>query len=257
MWWDLLVALASAVVCAAGCATGPAVLRRLPEPALEAALDTPVDAEPPPEAEPASADSAELAGGKTPYAELGSRRGLAGRLALAGAVAGGLIGWRLGASAALPAWVFLSGLGVVLAYVDAQTRLLPTRLIAPGYAVVIVLLLLAAGLDGNAHHLGQAVLGWLVMGGFYFVMWFVYPRGLGYGDVRLSGLIGLSLGYLGWGALVTGLYAGFLLGGVGGGLLVLFRIVKRRHFPFGPFMLLGALVGLIWGPVLADWYAGR
>ena len=71
---------------------------------------------------------------------------------------------------------------------------------------------------------------------------------MGYGDVRLSGVLGIALGYLGWGELLVGLYAGFLLGG---GRLVplrLLRIAKDRHFPFGPFMLLGALVGVVLGP---------
>ncbi|MGI8577543.1 MAG: prepilin peptidase [Nocardioidaceae bacterium] len=256
MPWSLLVAVMSAAVCGVASAYGPKVIARLPEPqerrpssqpeldglALPAAADgdrgvlEPID--------------------KTPYADLARRPHLTSKLGITGGVVGALIGWRLGWAAPLPAWVFLGWLGVILGYVDAQTRLLPTRLIAPGYAVVIALLLLAAGLDGGTHQLAGAVLGWAVMGGFYFLMWFIYPKGLGYGDVRLSGLIGLALGYLGWGALVTGLYSGFLLGGVGGGLLMLLRIVNRKHFPFGPFMLLGALVGLIWGSSFAQWYGG-
>ena len=79
-----------------------------------------------------------------------------------------------------------------------------------------------------------------------------YPRGLGYGDVRLSGILGIALGYVGTAELVVGVYAGFLLGGVGGALLSMLRIVHRKHLPFGPFMLVGAVVGLLAG----DWLAG-
>ena len=64
------------------------------------------------------------------------------------------------------------------------------------------------------------MLGWLVMGGFYFVMWRLGPPGLGYGDVRLSGLLALCLGFLGWGPLLTGLYSGFLLGGAASAALL-------------------------------------
>lgn len=152
------------------------------------------------------------------------------------------------------AWVYVGAVGVVLGYVDARTRLLPTRIIAPSYAVLVALLGLAALLDGNSASLLRAVLGWLAMGGFYFVLWLVYPAGLGYGDVRLAGLLGLALGYLGWAQLVSGMYAGFLLGAIGGGVLALAKLVDRKRYPFGPFMLLGALVGLLWGTALSGWY---
>ena len=71
---------------------------------------------------------------------------------------------------------------------------------------------------------------------------------------RLSGPLGLALGWLGWGQVLVGLYAGFLLGGVLGGLLALARIVERKGFPFGPFMLLGALTGILVGQQIADAY---
>ena len=77
----------------------------------------------------------------------------------------------------------------------------------------------------------------------FFVLWSIYPRGLGYGDVRLSGVLGIALGYVGSGELVVGVYAGFLLGGVGRRSALVLRIVDRKGYPFGPFMLVGALVG--------------
>ena len=77
---------------------------------------------------------------------------------------------------------------------------------------------------------------------------------MGYGDVRLSGVLGIALGYLGWAELLTGVYAGFLIGGVGGLLLSALRIVDRKAYPFGPFMLVGALVGVLAGPYVAAWY---
>ncbi|MGH9115356.1 MAG: prepilin peptidase [Acidimicrobiales bacterium] len=191
------------------------------------------------------------------YAELAARRGLGAKLAAAGAATGGIVGWQIGWQPVLGAWLVLVVVGVVLGYIDAQTRLLPTQIIAPSYALIAILLVLAAAVDSDWSRLWHAVIGWGVMGGFYFLMWFIYPKGLGYGDVRLSGLLGPCLAYLGWGELATGLYAGFLLGGVGGGLLALLRVVDRKRYPFGPFMLLGALAGLIWGGPFADWYTGH
>jgi leader peptidase (prepilin peptidase)/N-methyltransferase len=215
-------------------AFGPAVIRRLPEPALES-------------------DAAE----KIPYAELGRRPGLSWKFAVVGALAGAAVGWRLDYDPIAWAWVYFCAVGVVLSYVDSQTRLLPTRLILPSYAIVAALVVAAFVADDFARDdLLRAGIGLVVMGGFYRLMYAIYPAGMGFGDVRLSGLLGLVLGYIGWGALLVGLYAGFLLGGVGGLLLAILRIADRKRYPFGPFMLLGALVGLLWGQQLGDWYGG-
>jgi leader peptidase (prepilin peptidase)/N-methyltransferase len=228
---ELLPVLAGAVPTALICACGPSLIRRLPEPA------------------PGSAGT-----DKVPYVQLASRPHLASQLAAVGAVVGGLVGWRLGRQPVLAAWVYLAGVGVVLAYVDARTRLLPTRVIAPSYGVVAGLVVLAGIVDADPHRLIRPALAWLVMGGFYLLLWLVFPQGLGYGDVRLSGLLGIALGYLGWAPLLTGLYSGFLLGAVGGGLVTLLRRPRGGHFPFGPFMLLGALAGVLFGSSLSSLY---
>ena len=63
---------------------------------------------------------------------------------------------------------------------------------------------------------------------------------------------GLALGYLGWSEWVVGIYGGFLLGAVIGGVLSLLKVVDRKGYPFGPFMLVGALVGVVVGQPLID-----
>ncbi|HSS68227.1 MAG TPA: A24 family peptidase [Nocardioidaceae bacterium] len=222
-----------AVVAGGLAALGPLVIRRLPEPILES-------------------DAAD----KIPYHELGRRPGLWWKLGTAGAAAGAAIGWRLDYDPIVWAWVYLAAVGVVLGYIDSQTRLLPTRLIVPSYVIVTVLVVAASAADDFVRDdLIRAALGLIVMGGFYRLMYAIYPAGMGFGDVRLSGVLGIALGYIGWGALLTGMYAGFLLGGVGGGLLAVFRVADRRRYPFGPFMLLGALVGLLWGQAIGYWYS--
>lgn len=245
---DVLPAAGCAAAVAALCAAGPSVIRRLPEPSdrpeavgggAEAEADVPA----------AAADP------KVPYAVLAARTGLIWKLSATGAAVGAVVGLALGAVPALLPWTYLAAVGLVLAYVDAQTKLLPTRILAPSYVVLGALLGLAALLDDSAQPLVRAGLGWLAMGGFYFVLWFVHPSGIGYGDVRLAGLLGLALGYLGWGQLIAAMYAGFLLGGLGGGLLALLRVVDRKRYPFGPFMVLGALVGVTSGAALGSWYA--
>jgi leader peptidase (prepilin peptidase)/N-methyltransferase len=159
------------------------------------------------------------------------------------AAVGLVLGWHLSLLVVLP----LVPIGVALSIVDWRTKLLPTRLIAPAYAVTVVTILVAWLLteDRDLQDLGRAGLGWLIYGGLFFVLWFIYPRGLGYGDVRLAGVLGLALGWVGGAELVVGIWSGLLLGGIIGGLLSL--VTRRREYPFGPFMLLGALVGVVLG----------
>jgi leader peptidase (prepilin peptidase)/N-methyltransferase len=81
----------------------------------------------------------------------------------------------------------------------------------------------------------------------------IVPAALGFGDVKLLGLLGLLLGWFGWGVLMAGVFLGLLVGAVGGAVLTLLRIVPRGRNPFGPHMLAGAAFAAIWGP----WVAGR
>src|SRR5262249_7302703 len=137
-----------------------------------------------------------------------------------------------------------------LAVVDWRTRLLPTYLIAPTLIALVVLVLIGWAVTRDGDAVLRAGVGVAVFGGFYALLWVIYPRGLGVCDRRPCGAPRLALGWIGWGALLVGLYGGFLLGGVLGGLLALARIVERKGFPFGPFMLLGAVIGVLWGESL-------
>ncbi len=185
-----------------------------------------------------------------PFPDIARLPGLGWKSAVAAAVAGAIVGIAVGWTWALVLWVPLVPVSVALAVVDWRTRLLPTFVIRPMYGVLVVLVLLGWAVTGDSDAVVRSALGWLVAGGLYGLLWLIYPRGLGFGDVRLAGVLGIALGWVGWGAVLVGVYAGFLLGGVLGGLLSVLRIVERKGFPFGPFMLLGALVGLLWGESL-------
>lgn len=238
----------------------PWVLARLPEPppdpdellsdtagATERAVAE-TDTTVPPRTDPLAEAATPLAPPrppKVPYAELAARPRLGLWCALAAAVVGAVLGASRGFVADLPVWIYLSTLGVALGYVDWQTRLLPTRLVAPSYGVVGALLLVAFAVEHDTDQLVRAAICWIAVFAIYFVLWFVYPRGLGYGDVRLSGLLGMALGWLGWTSAAVGTYAGFILGGLVGGLLALLRVVDRKSYPFGPFMLVGAALGVL------------
>lgn len=228
----------TAAVCGAlGLASGPLVpwmIGRLPEPEPES--------EPESESEPGEP--------KELYADIARRPGLAVKAAAAGAVASALLGLALGWDWALLVVLPLVPVSVALAVVDWRTRLLPRRLVLPalaGSAVTIPVSWALGGFDGGSGTAVRTLLGCAAAFLVFFLLWFVHPRGMGYGDVRLSGLLGLVLAYVGWSEWVVGLYGGFLLGALIGGVLSLLKVVDRKGYPFGPFMLVGALVGLVAG----------
>ncbi len=185
---------------------------------------------------------------KVPYATIATTPGLAWKSALASAAAGGLLGGVLGADWSLLFLLYLCPVAVALAYVDWRVRLLPTALIGPSYLVVAALVLVAALLDGEPKRLLAVAVGWFALGAIYWLLWRFTP-GMGYGDVRLSGLVGMVLGYFGTTALVVGGYAGFLLGVLLWVPMRALRLTTDRTLPFGPFMLLGILVGILWSQV--------
>jgi leader peptidase (prepilin peptidase) / N-methyltransferase len=162
---------------------------------------------------------------------------------------------RIGFSAELPAYLYLGAIGVALALIDIDVKRLPNVIVLPSYIVSAVLLAAAALVEQEWADLLRAGLGMAALYAFYFVLALVYPRGMGFGDVKLAGVLGGYLGWLGWAEVVSGGFLGFLFGGVvGGGLMLARRAGRRSMIPFGPFMLAGALVAILWGGALADLY---
>ena len=135
-----------------------------------------------------------------------------------------------------------------LTVIDIRSHLLPNRIVLPSYWAAAPLSLAAAlgngAFDGGAilRVLGGGVVLWLV----YFVLRLVYPAGMGFGDVKLAGVLGFYLGYLSGEHLLWGTAAAFLLGGIFGlGLIVLRLGTGKTAIPFGPFMLVGAALALL------------
>jgi leader peptidase (prepilin peptidase)/N-methyltransferase len=174
---------------------------------------------------------------------------------LATAVLFGLTAWRLGAVWELPAYLYLAAIAVALTLIDIDVRRLPNAIVLPSYGVAAVLLLVPAVAEGEWDAYVRALLGAVILFAGYFALAFAYPAGMGFGDVKLAGVLGMYLGWLGWGELATGAFLGFLLGGVwGAGLLIAKRAGRKSAIPFGPFMLAGALLGVFVGGAIARAY---
>lgn len=140
-------------------------------------------------------------------------------------------------------------LAVVLSAIDIRTHRLPNRLVLPAYPIAGALLLGAALAAGHPHHALNAAGGALALFAMYWLLWAVYPQGMGFGDVKLAGVLGLYLGYLGWSHVVFGAAAGFVAGGLWGmALLASGRGTAKTAIPFGPAMLAGAAAVMALAP---------
>jgi leader peptidase (prepilin peptidase)/N-methyltransferase len=165
-------------------------------------------------------------------------------------LAGGGLGW------AVPAYLTLAFVCLVLAVIDASTRLLPNRITYPAFPVVLGLLVVASVGLGDLGRLGRGLLAAAAVGGFFLLLTLIAPGGMGLGDVKLAPTLGLALGWLSWGTVAVGVFAGFLLGGLAGlaGILLL-GLSRKSLLPFGPWLVTGALLGVLAGGDVAAWYA--
>ncbi|WP_197372387.1 prepilin peptidase, partial [Streptomyces clavuligerus] len=148
----------------------------------------------------------------------------------------------------LAVWLALAPFAVLLAVVDRRVHRLPDRLTLPLAAAAAVLLGAAARLPGAAGSWSGALLGGVVLGAAYLALFVIHPGGMGFGDVKLALSLGVVLGWYGWGTLFMGAFAGFLFGSLYGlALMALGRAGRRTAIPFGPFMIGGALAGVLLG----------
>ena len=163
-----------------------------------------------------------------------------------GLLAGGLL---------LGAHLWLAAVSIALTAIDLETHRLPNSIVLPGYAVVTVGLGVPALLAGDPERLGIAAAGAGILFAAYLIMAIAKPGGMGMGDVKLAGVLGAFLGFAGWAALAVGAFAAFILGGlVSIVLLATKRVTRRGGIPFGPWMIAGAWVGLVWGASIAGAY---
>ncbi|MGW3243060.1 prepilin peptidase [Streptomyces sp. NPDC001070] len=171
------------------------------------------------------------------------------RYALVTAAVCAAVAARTGARPELAVWLLLVPVGVLLARVDLTVLRLPDVLTLPAAAGTAALLGAAALLPGHEGSWPRALLGAPALGLFYLVLHLVNPGGMGFGDVKLAPTAGLVLAWYGWREFAVGTFAAFVLGAVTGlGLLAARRADRRTPLPFGPFILAGALAGMLLPP---------
>ena len=157
--------------------------------------------------------------------------------------------------AVLPAYLYLAAIGVALTLIDYDTHRLPNSIVLPSYVVAIILLVGGSAVSGQWERLLPAAVGGVAMYAFYFLLAIVKPGGMGFGDVKLAGVLGLYLGWLGWPSLIVGAFAAFVLGGVVSIVLLATRRAGRNSgIPFGPWMIGGAAIGIFFGANVAGGY---
>ena len=155
----------------------------------------------------------------------------------------------------LVAFLYLAAVSTALAMIDLDTHTLPNKIVLPAYPVAAVLLTTAALVAGEPGRLLSALIGAAALFALYLILAIISPGGMGLGDVKLAGLLGLYLGYLGWAPLIVGAFGAFLLGGAFGLVLMATRKAGRRSsIPFGPWMLLAAWLGIFFGDQIAVGY---
>lgn len=155
----------------------------------------------------------------------------------------------------LIAFLYLAAMSVVLTLIDLETHTLPNSLVLPGYLVGAIFLSAAGIASSNYGAMLRGAIGAAALWLLYFLMAVAYPEGMGFGDVKFAGLLGLFLGYLGWDALITGGFAAFFFGGL---FALSLLLLKRKDFksgiPFGPWMVVGAWVGVFFGTSVVQGY---
>jgi leader peptidase (prepilin peptidase) / N-methyltransferase len=169
-------------------------------------------------------------------------------LELSAAAVLALVSGRFGGQPEVVAFGFFGVLGVALAAIDIAVQRLPDRLTLPAYPILIALLTVAAIAGHDFAALLRALLGGLTLAAAFLVLALVRMGQLGGGDIKLAGVAGLAMGWLGWPILIAGTALGFVLAAiVSVALLAVRRITLHSAMCFGPFLFGGALVAMLVG----------
>lgn len=165
--------------------------------------------------------------------------------AMTSAAVASLAGWlvvvtvsRFSNTFIVAAFAYLAVIGVAASCVDVAERRLPHELIIPGYLVVAAFLIVKAATTGDGHTLARAAVAGALSFVFHLLLALTSRGGLGAGDVKFAGLLGLALGWLGWSSVLTGVLIAWVAAAAAVGLR---RLTSKSPMivTMGPFMLVG------------------
>jgi leader peptidase (prepilin peptidase)/N-methyltransferase len=166
--------------------------------------------------------------------------------------------------AVLPAFCILAATLVVQSWIDLNTQTLPRPITLWGTGLGAIALAVAALVNGEPERIWMAALGAFIalalIGGIYWgsSLYYGSPQGMGWGDVVLSPLLGMYLGYLNPGIVAPGMFFGFILGAVAGiGAMIAGKAGKQTALPFGPFLALGTVIAVFIGQHFVDLVLAR
>ncbi|HRP99217.1 MAG TPA: prepilin peptidase [Terrimesophilobacter sp.] len=167
-------------------------------------------------------------------------------------------GWWLPTVLTVLAFLYLAAVSIALILIDLEHHRLPNSIVLPSYIVGILLLTAASLTAGDHPAILRAGIGMAALFAGYLAVALIRPGGMGMGDVKLAGVLGLYLAWCGWGQFAVGVFAAFLLGGLYSVVLLVIRRANRKTaIPFGPWMIIGAWIGIglgahIWAGYLAS-----
>jgi leader peptidase (prepilin peptidase) / N-methyltransferase len=163
---------------------------------------------------------------------------------------------RFGLTAELPAYLYLAAIGIALVVIDFDMRRLPDSILLPSYIITVVLLMPAGAASADWQAGVRALAGMTALLALYFALALAYPNGLGFGDVKLAGLVGLYLGWLSWNALFVTAIGSLLIACIGGfAALVTKHATRSVAVPIGPCLVSAAVLALFVTAPISNWYA--
>lgn len=155
----------------------------------------------------------------------------------------------------LPAFCLFFAALLAVSVIDLEHYIVPNRIVYPTLLVSVPALTILALVDDRWSDLKGALIGAVAASGGLLIINLVNPRGMGMGDVKLALVLGLFLGWINLPTVALGLFFGFLLGALGGLVLMLLRRrTRNQHVPFAPFLSAGALLAVLAGNPILHWY---
>ncbi len=173
-------------------------------------------------------------------------------LGVVSAIVLGAFAARIGNDVVLAAYAVFGLSLVAMSAVDLERQIIPNRLVYSTLAALVPLFVLASAVDDRWGSLARAAIGGAAAFIAFLSVHFAVPRGMGFGDVRLAGVVGLATGWLGLGHTFVGFFTAFVLGAVVGiGAMAVSGAGRKTRIPFGPFLAAGAVVTVLWGSPVA------